>query len=104
MSTKLYIRNLGNLVDSSELEDMFTTVGEVKSAVVEVVETTSSPRRVGYVQMATEQEARDGIDRFNGQEQDGLILIVTKDEPHTPIIAVPKTKARRQSEKSRARA
>jgi len=86
MGTTLYVRNLDESVDSSELEDMFTTVGNVKSASVESNQKPGA--RVGYVQMASEQEAQDGIDRFNGHLQNGFPLVVTKDVPHQPDLSI----------------
>ena len=84
MGTKLYIQNLDASVDSSELESMFTTVGDVASARVSMITNSNGDVRVGYVQMATEEQAADCIDRFNGQSRNGLTLIVREDKVHVP--------------------
>jgi hypothetical protein len=80
---KLYVRNLSAQVDSSVLENMFNSVADVESAVVSQV--ADKPGWfVGHVEMVTEEGARDCIDRFNGKEKNGLVLIVTEDVPHVP--------------------
>ncbi|MES2855008.1 MAG: RNA-binding protein [Bdellovibrionota bacterium] len=84
MGRKLFVRNLGTIIDSGTLEDMFSSVGDVEACVVEMDTKSGSPRRVGYVTMTTEEGAKDGIERFNGFNKDGLHLIVTEDLPHVP--------------------
>jgi hypothetical protein len=101
MGKKLRVRNLAAHVDSSTLEDLITTVGDVESIRV-CADPMREGRQVGYVQMATEQGALDCIDRFHGQENDGLILIVTEDIPHVPQPYVTKKK-RATPKKSAAR-
>jgi RNA recognition motif-containing protein len=81
---KLYVQNLPIAVDSSELECMFGNVGDVFSATVQVISDPNGDRRVGYVHMATQEQALDCIDRFNGQKKDGKVLIVREDKPHVP--------------------
>jgi RNA recognition motif-containing protein len=92
MIKKLYIQNLDGLVDSAILNDMFSSVGEVLNAIVEVKSARGNDYRVGYVEMSTRQEALDGIDRFNGQKKYGTVLVVTEDRPHIPIPTAPKKK------------
>lgn len=84
MGTKLYVRNFGTQLDATALEDLFMTVGDVESAVVSIDSSTGVERRVGYVKMATEQQAMDCIHRFNGQSNQGYTMIVTEDAPHVP--------------------
>lgn len=84
MGKRLYVRNLDVLVDSDRLEQIFSSVGEVTMASVEVKTVREKPYRVGYVEMNTEQEAADGIERFHGHKLNGLELVVTEDIPHVP--------------------
>lgn len=97
MLKKLYIQNINALVDSSLLNDMFSAVGEVVNASVEIKNTRGTDYRVGYVEMSTRQEALDGIDRFNGQKKHGSILVVTEDKPHIPGPTLIKKKAKAPS-------
>jgi RNA recognition motif-containing protein len=101
---KLFVRNLGSNVDSSELEDMFNGVGDVESCVVQIDTSSGSPRRVGYVTMASDEGARDGIQRFNGTPKDGMTLIVTEDLPHVPNPTFKATKRRNVPRASDTRA
>lgn len=97
MGKKLYIQNLDGLVDSAILNDMFSSVGEVLNAAVEIKSARGNDYRVGYVEMSTRQEALDGIDRFNGQKKYGTVLVVTEDRPHIPIPTVSKKKPKQSA-------
>ena len=97
MGKKLYIQNLDGVVDSGILNDMFSSVGEVVNATVEVKTARGNDYRVGYVEMSTRQEALDGIDRFNGQKKFVNVLVVTEDRPHIPIITIPKKKSKQSA-------
>jgi RNA recognition motif-containing protein len=103
---KLYVRNLAASVSSATLEDMFMAVGNVESATVNVDPQTGASLRSGYVEMSTETEAVDCIHRFNGQNFNGQILIVTEDKPHVPSLDTFKAKRRKiadTKQKSRTR-
>jgi RNA recognition motif-containing protein len=91
---KLYVQNLDGEIDSAILNDMFSCVGEVVNATVEVKSARGNNYRVGYVEMSTRQEALDGIDRFNGQKKFSNLLVVTEDRPHIPVITIPKKKSK----------
>src|SRR5580698_2500905 len=100
VNKRLYVRNLASNIDSSDLEDMFTNVGNVQSAQVIIDTLTGLSKCVGYVEMSTEQEAVDCIQRFHGQPNDGQILSVTKDQPHISTAPPPSAaKARKNSRK-----
>ncbi|HEX4925407.1 MAG TPA: RNA-binding protein [Bdellovibrionales bacterium] len=89
MGTKLYIQNLAPTIDAWELESWFTVVGDVASVSVSTLEKPSGNLRVGYVEMATPEQAADGIDRFNGKSSNGLTLIVREDKVHVPSVLAP---------------
>lgn len=91
--TKLCIRNLDALTDSARLDEMFGAVGEVKSVNVQIKSINGQNYTMGYVEMATPQEALDGIDRFNGQKCNGVTLVVTMDRPHIPLMPIKPVKA-----------
>ena len=108
MGTKLYIRNLAEGIESFDLSDMFSTVGDVESAVICMESVQGVERRVAYVQMASEQDVVNCIERFNGFEKNGKMMIVTEDKPHVPNPNYVKAKRRRapetKSKTSKARA
>jgi|SRR5665213_1674209 len=97
VNKRLYVRNLNASVDSSDLEDMFTIVGNVQSAQVVIDTLTGMSKCVGYVEMSTEQEAVDCIQRFHNQPTDGQILSVAKDQPHVSTAPPPSAAKMRKS-------
>ena len=101
MGKKLYVQNLDGLVDSALLNDMFSSVGEVLNASVEIKTARGNDYRVGYVEMSTRQEALDGIDRFNGQKKYGTILVVTEDRPHIPLLPILKNSKKKSKQSAR---
>jgi len=106
MGTKLLVSNLPLDIDSSTLEDMFTMVGNVSKAAIEIDGTTGLSRGRGYVEMSTAQEAQNCIDHFNGQSKGGNRLAVREDIPHVPKVTVMKTSLRKafiSSKKSAAK-
>ncbi len=83
MHTTISISNLPLSVDASDLEDMFTVVGNVRSAqVLFGADSTVSLGR-GVVQMTTREEAENGKLYFNGKIMEGRALMVRMEEPAT---------------------
>lgn len=82
MSNIFYINNLGQKDDLSELESLFTTVGDVESLRLEIDQKTN--RGIGVVEMKTEQQALDCIERFDGHVVIGQTLSVTAGRPKVP--------------------
>lgn len=97
MSNRLYVRNLADSVDSDALEEIFSSVGSVTTASVEIKSIRGSDHRVGYVEMSSLEEAVDSIGRFHGQKVHGNVLIVTEDRPHIPVIGSQKLKTKNKS-------
>jgi RNA recognition motif-containing protein len=64
-------------------------VGDVRSVTIERDETTGNSIGIGHVEMANDQQAKDGIDRFNGQATQGKVLAVREDKPHIPKFRKP---------------
>lgn len=95
MTTKLLVTNLPPTLDASDLEDLFTVVGDVRRAVVESDSITQASLGIGRVEMSTVQEANDCILHFNGQRVRGSVLAVRADVPHEPVINRNTTKRRR---------
>lgn len=95
MSTILRVSNLPLCFDSSMLEDMFTVIGNVKKARVEMDTFSGLSRGFGFVEMSTNEEAQDCIHYFNGQITKGSTLSVREDVPHVPKRDVLKDAKRR---------
>ena len=97
LGNKLYVRNLGSIVNVDKLEEMFSSVGEVTSAKIETKSILDRLYRVAYITMETAQQAAEGIERFHGQKLNGDSMVVTLDIPHVPLFAKPKSKSKSKS-------
>jgi cold-inducible RNA-binding protein len=67
MTTKLYVGNLSYETTEEELQELFAQAGSVTSVALPTDRETGRPRGFGFVEMATEEEARKAITMFNGQ-------------------------------------
>ena len=81
MNTTVLVSNLAPGVSASTLEDMFSIVGNVQKAVVELDATSGVSRCFGFVEMSTPSEAKDCVLHFNGQKNEGLTLMVREKQP-----------------------
>lgn len=81
MSTKLYVGNLGYNVSSSDLQQLFSTYGTVRSA--EVIEDREAGRSkgFGFVEMGSDSEAGDAIKGLDGQMHGERALKVNEAKP-----------------------
>jgi RNA recognition motif-containing protein len=73
---RLYIGNLPYSTAEAELEELFMQAGEVTSAVIVTDRDTGRSRGFGFVEFATEAEAQEAIQKFNGVEFGGRTLRV----------------------------
>ena len=81
MAQKLYVGNLSYSVSSSDLQQLFTPHGTVRSAEVIMDRTTGRSKGFGFVEMETNEEAAKAIQSLNGQQQDGRALTVNEAKP-----------------------
>jgi RNA recognition motif-containing protein len=81
MSKKLYVGNLGYGVTSSDLEQLFSAHGQIRSAEVIMDRTSGRSKGFGFVEMETDQEAQAAISALNGQQHDGRALTVNEAKP-----------------------
>ena len=78
---KLYVGNLSFQTTSSELEELFTSIGIVDSAVVVEDRETGRSRGFGFVEMATQEEGEKAIAEFDGKEFAGRPIKVNEAKP-----------------------
>jgi cold-inducible RNA-binding protein len=81
MATKLFIGNLSFQATNADLEDLFRQVGTVTSATIIMDKMTGKSRGFGFVEMTTNQEAQQAVQRFNGTELHGRALTVNEAKP-----------------------
>lgn len=84
MNKKLYVGNLLYEVGDNELKDLFTQAGAVASASVIKYRDSGRSKGFGFVEMATEDEAKKAIDMLNGQDFQGRKLVVSEARPPQP--------------------
>ena len=71
MNSKLYVGNLPYQTSETELQDLFTPFGTVKSAKVIVDRDTGRSKGFGFVEMGSENEAKEAIENLDGKENNG---------------------------------
>ncbi len=75
---------MGNLpfqVTSSDLEQLFSEFGEVRSALVVEDRVTGRSRGFGFVEMISAADAQAAIDGLHDQEYQGRRLVVNEARP-----------------------
>jgi cold-inducible RNA-binding protein len=94
MSNKLYVGNLSYDVTSDQLRGMFGPYGSVQSAKVASDRETNRSKGFGFVEMASEQEARAAITGMHGTIADGRTLTVSEANPKVNLTAQPSRNTR----------
>jgi RNA recognition motif-containing protein len=78
---KIYVGNLPYSVRDNELEEMFTSYGEVTSATVIIERETNRSKGFGFVEMSDNDEANTAINEMNNREINGRGLKVSEAKP-----------------------
>lgn len=80
MSKKLYVGNLSFDTTETDLDTLFSQVGEVESVRIITDRDTGRSRGFGFVEMS-EQDGDKAIAQFNGTELSGRALTVNEARP-----------------------
>jgi RNA recognition motif-containing protein len=78
MNKKLYVGNLSGEVTEQDLNENFSTVGKVVSAVIIKDRYSNQSKGFGFVEMETEEAASQAIAEFNGGELEGRKITVSE--------------------------
>jgi len=81
MGRKLYVGNLPYQAGESELQDLFSQAGTVDSVRVMRDMATGRARGFAFVEMGTDDEARQAITQFNDYSMGGRNLTVNEARP-----------------------
>ena len=81
MNKNLYVGNLSPNVTEEDLRHNFSEVGTVVSAVVIKDKFTGTSKGFGFVEMETEEGAREAMKRFHGGQLDGTSITVNEARP-----------------------
>jgi RNA recognition motif-containing protein len=81
MAKKLYVGNLSYDTTEEGLHAAFAEVGQVESATIVTDRMSGRSRGFGFVEMATEEAAKEAISALNGKMLDGRELNVAEARP-----------------------
>lgn len=81
MASKLFVGSLAWAVDDNQLSDFFATVGKVVSANVITDRETGRSKGFGFVEMSSDDEAKQAISQLNGQDLAGRAVTVSEARP-----------------------
>lgn len=77
----IYVGNLPFSSTSADLEELFGQYGQVESAAVISDRETGRSRGFGFVEMASDDEARSAIEELDGADLGGRNLKVNEARP-----------------------
>lgn len=84
MAKKLYVGGLSYSTTEDGLRKYFSQAGTVETATVITDKMSGRSKGFGFVEMATDEEARKAVEMFNGKELDGRNLTVNEARPMEP--------------------
>ena len=84
MSRKLYVGNLSFSVTEQSLNDTFSQCGNVESAKLIMDRDSGRSKGFGFVEMSSDEEAKQAIEKFDGQDNDGRPMKVNEAKPMEP--------------------
>jgi cold-inducible RNA-binding protein len=84
MGKKLYVGNLPYSIREEQLQSLFGQYGTVESTKIIMNRETGRSKGFGFVEMASDDEAREAIDKVNNYQLDGRDLTVTEARPQQP--------------------
>lgn len=83
MARKLFVGNLPFNTDEQALQELFGASGTVESVSVMRDQATGRARGFAFVEMSTEEEAQNAIDKLNNASLGGRNLTVNEARPKT---------------------
>jgi len=81
MPKKIYVGNLSFQTTETDLNDMFSDIGQVESVQIITDRDTGRSKGFGFVQMADDDAAEKAIAQLNGKEVGGRNLTVNEAKP-----------------------
>jgi len=81
MTNKLFVGKLSYALTDLQLEEHFAQAGKVLSAKVIIDRSTGQGKGFGFVEMSTEEEAKQAMDKLNNSTLDGRTIVVSEAKP-----------------------
>src|SRR5215510_12588269 len=84
MGKKLYVGNLPFNASDESLHEVFSHAETVQLAKIIMDRDTGRSKGFGFVEMSSDQEAADAIQKFNGADYGGRSMTVAEARPMAP--------------------
>jgi RNA recognition motif-containing protein len=84
MGAKIYVGGLPYSATEQQLTDLFAQHGTVESVRIITDKFTGQSRGFGFVEMASDQDAKKAISALNATQMDGRTLTVNEARPQEP--------------------
>jgi RNA recognition motif-containing protein len=81
MGRRIFVGGLPYSVSDRQLEELFAAHGGVESARIVTDRMTGRSRGFGFVEMSSDGEAGDAIEKLNGTQFGGRMLTVSEARP-----------------------
>ena len=81
MPSKLYVGNLAYSVSNSDLEKLFSTMGQVQSVAVIMDKFSGQSKGFGFIEMTNAEDASKAIEQLNDTELKGRNIKVNEAKP-----------------------
>jgi len=78
MNKRIYVGNLAYSTTSEQLHELFSAHGEVKEANLITDRNTGNSKGFGFVEMASDEDAKKAIEALNEQDVDGRTIVVNE--------------------------
>lgn len=81
MAKRLFVGGLSYSVTQAQLEELFSQTGKIASCNLITDRFSGQSKGFAFVEMTTEEEAKEAITKFNNFELDGRKIVVNEAKP-----------------------
>ncbi len=81
MAKNLFVGSLPFSATEDSLRQLFSQYGEVQSVSIIIDRYSGQPRGFGFVEMSTDEQAKEAIEKLNGFQMEGRSLVVKEALP-----------------------
>lgn len=85
MAKRLYVGNIAFKATEDDLKEFFTSTGQVESIRMILVPQTGQPKGFAFIEMVSDQDAKNAIASLNGKTFMGRELRVSEARPSQPL-------------------
>ena len=79
----IFVSNINYATKDYQLQELFSEFGDVQSCKIITDRETGKSRGFGFVEMESEDQAHEAINKLNGQEVQGRTITVAVAKPQT---------------------